>query len=144
MPVAPSCRGGLPLVVSVLLLVVCLVVAQPSRIETAAQQAGTGSALIPIDVRLRSDSTGTDDGSLAVRVHAPQPGNERYPEGAPVIIWILGGFEVKGINHGLPAEADDVICITRPLERAFLRRNLRLPRGSLCWRAARCGAVCCR
>ena len=112
MPVAPSCRGGLPLVVSVLLLVVCLVVAQPSRIETAAQQAGTGSALIPIDVRLRSDSTGTDDGSLAVRVHAPQPGNERYPEGAPVIIWILGGFEVKGINHGLPAEADDVICIT--------------------------------
>ena len=65
-----------------------------------------------IDVRLPSESTGSPDGTLAVRIHAPEHGGARYPEGAPVIVWILGGFEVKGINHGLPPIADDVLCIS--------------------------------
>ena len=79
--------------------------------DTHAAQP-TGATLHPIDVRLASASTGTDGGSLAVRIHAPAAGNARYPDGAPVLIWVLGGFEVKGIDHGLPPEADDVICIT--------------------------------
>ena len=70
------------------------------------------SRLIPIDVRLPSTSTGAEDGTLAVRVHAPPAGGARYPDGAPVIVWVLGGFEVKGIDHGLPPEVDDVICVT--------------------------------
>ena len=80
--------------------------------STSAQSAMPPSALVPIDVELRSDSTGVADGTLAVRVHTPRPGNARYPNGAPIIIWVLGGFEVKGINHGLLEIADDVICIT--------------------------------
>ena len=74
-------------------------------------QAPAPNRLIPIDVRLPSSSTGEPDGTLAVRVHTPAAGSERYPDGAPVVVWVLGGFEVKGINHGLPPEADDVICM---------------------------------
>jgi len=39
-------------------------------------------------------------------------GHARYPEGAPVLIWGAGGFEVKGINHDLPASVDDIIIVT--------------------------------
>lgn len=70
------------------------------------------SGLIPIDVDLPSDSTGSPTGTLAVRVHTPKAGNARYPEGAPVLIWGAGGYEVKGINHGLPASVDDIIIVT--------------------------------
>lgn len=68
------------------------------------------SPLESVDVRLHSEST--DGGTLAVRVHYPSPGNERYPNGAPVVVWIQGGFDVNGINHGLPSEADDLVCVT--------------------------------
>jgi hypothetical protein len=63
-----------------------------------------------VDFRLPSDSTGT--GTLAVRLQMPEPGNERYSEGAPIIIWNGGGYEVKGINHELAPEMDDTIIIT--------------------------------
>jgi len=76
-------------------------------------QPGIGDrALVAIDVSLPSESTGVSSGTLAVRIHTPRAGAARYPDGAPVIIWVLGGFEIKGINHGLPPVADDVICIT--------------------------------
>jgi hypothetical protein len=70
------------------------------------------SGLIPIDVDLPSDSTGSPTGTLAVRVHTPMHGHARYPEGAPVLIWGAGGFEVKDINHDLPASVDDIIIVT--------------------------------
>ena len=61
-----------------------------------------------IDLRLPSEST--DGGTLAVRLYIPE--NPRYEEGAPVIIWVPGGYEMKGINHDLPPTADDVIVAT--------------------------------
>lgn len=75
----------------------------------AAVQA---ESLYVVDIDLPSDSTGSPAGTLAVRVHTPAPGNERYPEGAPVLIWVPGGYEMKGINHGLPAHVEDTIIIT--------------------------------
>ena len=75
--------------------------------QTGAQSTGRLSA---IDLRLPSEST--NGGTLAVRLHMPSPGQERYPEGAPVLIWVRGGFDVGGINHGLPPEADGLICVT--------------------------------
>jgi hypothetical protein len=39
-------------------------------------------------------------------------GHARYSEGAPVLVWGAGGFEVKGINHDLPASVDDIIIVT--------------------------------
>ena len=76
------------------------------------------SRLTPIDIRLPSESAGyaQDDGAeagtLAVRVHVPEADHERYPDGAPILIWVRGGFDVGGINHGLPPEADGLVCVT--------------------------------
>jgi hypothetical protein len=39
-------------------------------------------------------------------------GRARYPEGAPVVIWGPGGFEIKSLRHDLPPSVDDVIIIT--------------------------------
>ena len=47
-----------------------------------------------IDLRLPSDST--DGGTLAVRLYVPE--NPRYEEGAPVVVWVPGGYETKGVN----------------------------------------------
>ena len=88
---------------------------ESARMLALAQtsQPGIGDrALVAIDVSLPSESTSVPSGALAIRVHTPRAGAARYPDGAPIIIWVLGGFEIKGINHGLPPVADDVICIT--------------------------------
>ncbi|MFH1315277.1 MAG: hypothetical protein ABIH67_02655 [Candidatus Uhrbacteria bacterium] len=61
-----------------------------------------------IDLRLPSD--GADGGTLAVRLYIPD--NPRYDQSAPVIIWVPGGYEMKGIDHGLPPNTDDVIVAT--------------------------------
>ena len=61
-----------------------------------------------IDLRLPSDSA--DGGTLAVRLYVPE--NPRYDEGAPVIVWVPGGYEMKGINHDFPPTADDVMVAT--------------------------------
>ncbi len=95
-------------VVSLVLLSTGLVAAQPPQSVFHAPPSG----LVPIDIDLPSDSTGSPTGTLAVRVHTPMHGNARYPEGAPVLVWGAGGFEVKGINHDLPASVDDVIIVT--------------------------------
>jgi hypothetical protein len=106
-----TARQLLSALATFVLLVLSAAGGTDSTFLAVASQA-PNEALIPIDVRVPSASTGSPDGTLAVRVHTPEAGNARYPDGAPVIIWILGGFEVKGINHGLPPAADDVICIT--------------------------------
>jgi len=69
-------------------------------------------SLTSIDVRIPSTSTGIDAGTLAVRIHAPEGHAIRYPTGAPILVWVLGGFDEKGISHGLPPEADDIVCLT--------------------------------
>ena len=84
---------------------------RPSEIGSPELQVPP-SGLIPIDVDLPSDSTGSPTGTLAVRVYTPMHGHARYPEGAPVLVWGAGGFEVKGINHDLPASVDDIIIVT--------------------------------
>jgi hypothetical protein len=63
------------------------------------------------DIRVPSIAAG-NDGTLAVRVISPTFGNERYKEGAPVIIFMQGGYEVKGIGHSLPNTVDDIIIVT--------------------------------
>jgi hypothetical protein len=65
-----------------------------------------------VDVALPSSSTGSDTGTLAVRVQSPAAGDARYSDGAPVIIWLPGGFEMKGLAHELPPSADDVVIVT--------------------------------
>ena len=95
-------------VVSLVLLGAGLVAAQPHPPRPQTPPSG----LIPIDVDLPSDSTSSLTGTLAVRVHTPMHGHARYPEGAPVLVWGAGGFEVKGINHDLPASVDDIIIVT--------------------------------
>jgi hypothetical protein len=77
---------------------------------TLAQEKA--ASLLSVDIRLPSQSTGVEGGTLAVRVYHPVPGHERYAGGAPVLIWVHGGFEVTGVDHGLPPEADDLICVT--------------------------------
>jgi hypothetical protein len=84
--------------------------AEPPRALAPAQPPSAG--LIPIDVDLPSQSTGTLPGTLAVRVHTPKFGNARYPHGAPVLIWGAGGYEAQDIGHGLPPSLDDMIVIT--------------------------------
>lgn len=91
-----------------LVLATGLVGAQPPQSESHAPPSG----LIPIDIDLPSDSTGSPTGTLAVRVHTPMHGHARYPEGAPVLVWGAGGFEVKGINHDLPPSVGDIIIVT--------------------------------
>jgi hypothetical protein len=65
-----------------------------------------------VDIDLPSAGTGSPAGTIAVRVDAPVPGAARYPDGAPVIIWVPGGYACWDLNHGLPAQADDLIILT--------------------------------
>ena len=65
-----------------------------------------------VDIELPSLSTGSGSGTLAVRVQTPTAGSARYADGAPVILWLPGGFELKGLEHALPPEADDIVIVT--------------------------------
>ena len=64
------------------------------------------------DVEVPSASTSTLTGTLTVRIEAPRPGGARYNDGAPIVIWVGGGFECLGLTHGLPALASDLIILT--------------------------------
>ena len=96
------------IVVSLVLLGTSLVSTQPPQSAPHAPANG----LVPIDIDLPSDSTDSPAGTLAVRVYTPMHGHARYPEGAPVLVWGAGGFEVKGINHDLPDSVEDIIIVT--------------------------------
>ncbi|MBS3778675.1 MAG: hypothetical protein KGY50_05245, partial [Candidatus Thermoplasmatota archaeon] len=63
------------------------------------------------DIFLPSASAGVD-GSLAVRIISPLQDMERYDEGAPVIIFLPGGYEVKGVDTDFPESADDIIIVS--------------------------------
>jgi len=109
-------------VLSLVLLGTGLVSAQPPHASIAPTPAlpqnwereshAPPNGLVPIDIDLPSDSTGNPAGTLAVRVYTPMHGQARYPEGAPVLVWGAGGYEVKGINHDLPDSVDDIIIVT--------------------------------
>lgn len=63
------------------------------------------------NIRIPSEGAGVD-GSLAVRIIAPPSGMERYKEGAPVVVYVQGGYEVKGIGNNLPLHTNDIIIVT--------------------------------
>lgn len=68
---------------------------------------------VRIDIDLPSTSTGSPTGTLAVRISAPSlPGDARYRDGAPVVIWVAGGFEPGSLGHQLPPTTNDVVIIT--------------------------------
>ena len=93
-----------------LLLVGCLPLL---RSDCHAQLALGGSEQAQtIDVELPSTSTGSEAGTIVVRIQPPQSENSRYPEGAPVIVWLPGGTDTRGLDHGLPPEADDLVIVT--------------------------------
>jgi len=66
---------------------------------------------VPVYVELPSASTGSPTGTLAVRVDAPSPGQARYEDGAPVIIWVHGGYTPGRLRNDLPDTGNDVILI---------------------------------
>ena len=61
-----------------------------------------------IDIDLPSNSTGSPTGTLAVRIYPPS--HPRYPEGAPVLIYVAGADSPGGLRNCLPS-MDDVIVI---------------------------------
>jgi hypothetical protein len=67
---------------------------------------------VPIDVDLPSTSTGSPTGTLALSLYAPSAGSARYPDGAPVLIWVPGGDTEGTLRNELPDAADDLIVIT--------------------------------
>jgi len=52
------------------------------------------------------EGTGLPDGVLAVRVFSPAAGEARYPEGAPVVIWVPGGDDRGNLREPLHQAAD--------------------------------------
>ena len=66
-------------------------------------------ALTEADVDLPSISTGSPLGTLALRVDYPS--NTRYADGAPVIIWVHGGYDEGRLQPELPPEVDDLVVI---------------------------------
>ncbi len=60
-------------------------------------------------VDLPSVSTGSPVGTLALRVDYPSI--TRYADGAPVIIWVHGGYDEGRLQPELPPAANDVIVI---------------------------------
>jgi len=66
---------------------------------------------VPVYVDLPSGSTGSPSGTLAVRIDAPSPGRARYPDGAPVLIWVHGGYTPGKLCNDLPDAAADLIVV---------------------------------
>ncbi|MBU0532657.1 hypothetical protein KKB44_04140 [Candidatus Micrarchaeota archaeon] len=94
------------LIASTFLISGCFLFPDSSSNQSTSQN-NTVTATV-VDIRLPSSSTG--DGALAVRIHFPN--NTRYDGGAPVVIWVPGGYDGGGINHELAPELDDTIIIT--------------------------------
>jgi hypothetical protein len=76
------------------------------------EEATSEGSLLAVDVSLPSQSTGSAEGTLAVRVYSPTEDKERFPEGAPVLIWGAGGTDPGSLHSELPAAGDDIILIT--------------------------------
>jgi len=65
-----------------------------------------------VDIYLPSESTGSPQGKLAVRVYLPTPDHIRYPEGAPVVVIGEGGAIADGLVNSYMRSMDDVIVMT--------------------------------
>lgn len=76
--------------------------------------AGSGPAATPVivDVDLPSMTTGTPAGTLALRIVSPaSPADARYPEGASVVVYAVGGTGAGTLRTQQLSLADDVIRI---------------------------------
>ncbi len=65
-----------------------------------------------IDIKITSKSTGSEQGQIAARLHFPLVGNERYQEGAPVVIYGEGGAVSDGLINKKLSDLNDTIVIT--------------------------------
>lgn len=73
----------------------------------AAFAAGAWAAPVAVDVDLPSGSA--SGGNLALRVYSPgDVGESRYPEGAPVVVFVPGGFTAGGLDEPLHGARDTV------------------------------------
>jgi hypothetical protein len=81
----------------------------PAPRRPSGRATPTRLGLTEIAIDLPSLSTGSPTGTLALRVDAPAL--PRYPAGAPVVIWVHGGYEEGRLRLDLPPEADDLIVI---------------------------------
>jgi len=61
------------------------------------------------DFQIYSESTGSKNGTLAVRAYLPS--KARYESGAPIVITGAGGFDEGGLDNRLPKEADDYVML---------------------------------
>ncbi|MFQ5342535.1 MAG: hypothetical protein ACE5F6_13405, partial [Anaerolineae bacterium] len=65
-----------------------------------------------IDVDLPSDSTGVPSGTLALRIHAlPSAADARYPDGAPVVVYAVGGTSAGSLRTQQLSLANDVVQV---------------------------------
>ncbi|MFQ5593507.1 MAG: hypothetical protein ACE5HA_05100 [Anaerolineae bacterium] len=95
-----------------LALLACAILVGLAWAGALAVAAGeTDASPVTIDVDLPSDSTGTPGGTLALRIFAPESaGDARYPEGAPVVVYVPGGTDAGTLRPALQ-QASDVIRI---------------------------------
>ncbi len=63
------------------------------------------------DIEIKSEGVDDPEGTLAVRVYPPK-GESRYEEGAPVLIWAAGGYEIKGLDSDLMDLNRDFVIVT--------------------------------
>ena len=69
-------------------------------------------APIAVDVDLPSDSTGVPGGTLALRIQAPpSAADARYPDGAPVVVYAVGGTSAGSLQTQQLSLADDVVQV---------------------------------
>ncbi len=94
------------------LLLIGLLLAFPDQ-GTAHRTAvaAPGGSTVTVDVDLPSTSTGTPGGTLAVRVVAPGAGQARYPQGAPVVVYVPGSSGSGQLKLPMP-DAEDIVQIT--------------------------------
>jgi hypothetical protein len=100
--------GPFPILLSTFLILYVLIFC--GCIQTPDESPREMETLVDID--LPSESTGTPQGTLAVRVHLPEPEDVRYDDGAPVVVIGEGGAEADGLLNDYIPTLDDVIVIT--------------------------------
>jgi len=79
---------------------------------TASLGAVAGAPLTVIDLRLPSISTGIANGTLAVRLFTPVSADDRFNDGAPVVVACQGGTAAGDLKNPFPPALDDVIIVS--------------------------------
>jgi len=80
---------------------------RPRRPSGRARLGSDGLQEVAVD--LPSTATGSPVGTLALRVDHPR--KARYEAGAPVVIWVHGGYDEGRLRMELPPQADDLIVV---------------------------------